>query len=89
MAMLRRAAAGVDVRLTSEFGAPTDTKEAICFALIGWHTAHGLPGHDTQLHRRSRGARPGRDRARSRHRCGCPSRCEPLRAALRLGRAGA
>ena len=44
MAMLRARVAGVDVRLTSEFGAPTDTKEAICFALIGWHTAHGLPG---------------------------------------------
>jgi anhydro-N-acetylmuramic acid kinase len=44
MAALRQRAAGVDVRLTSEFGAPTDTKEAICFALIGWHTAHGLPG---------------------------------------------
>jgi anhydro-N-acetylmuramic acid kinase len=44
MAMLRERAAGVDVRLVSEFGAPVDTKEAICFALIGWHTAHGLPG---------------------------------------------
>jgi anhydro-N-acetylmuramic acid kinase len=44
MAMLRERAAGVEVRLTSEFGAPTDTKEAICFALIGWHTVHGLPG---------------------------------------------
>ena len=44
MAMLRERAMGVEVRLTSEFGAPTDTKEAICFALIGWHTAHGLPG---------------------------------------------
>jgi anhydro-N-acetylmuramic acid kinase len=44
MAALRERAIGVDVRLTSEFGAPTDTKEAICFALIGWHTAHGLPG---------------------------------------------
>jgi anhydro-N-acetylmuramic acid kinase len=43
MAMLRQRAAGVDVRLTDELGAPTDTKEAICFALIGWHTAHGLP----------------------------------------------
>jgi anhydro-N-acetylmuramic acid kinase len=44
MRMLRDAARGIDVRLISEFGAPTDTKEAICFALIGWHTIHGLPG---------------------------------------------
>ncbi|MFN8622341.1 MAG: anhydro-N-acetylmuramic acid kinase [Chloroflexota bacterium] len=44
MAELRARASGVDVRLTSEFGAPTDTKEAILFALIGWHTWHGLPG---------------------------------------------
>jgi anhydro-N-acetylmuramic acid kinase len=35
------------VRLTTsaEFGAPTETKEAIAFALIGWQTAHGLPGN--------------------------------------------
>ena len=44
MGQLRERARGVSVRLTSEFGAPTDTKEAILFALIGWHTAHGLPG---------------------------------------------
>ncbi len=44
MGMLREAATGIDVRLVSEFGAPTDTKEAICFALIGWHTIHGLAG---------------------------------------------
>lgn len=44
MGMLRAAARDIDVRLISDFGAPTDTKEAICFALIGWHTAHGLPG---------------------------------------------
>ncbi len=44
MGMLRDACTGVDVRLSSEFGAPTDTKEAILFALIGWHTVHGLRG---------------------------------------------
>ncbi|MBM0224917.1 anhydro-N-acetylmuramic acid kinase [Micromonospora sp. ATA51] len=44
MAMLRERLAGVRVTTTAEFGAPTDTKEAVAFALIGWHTAHGLPG---------------------------------------------
>jgi anhydro-N-acetylmuramic acid kinase len=24
---------------------PADTKEAVAFALIGWATAHGLPGN--------------------------------------------
>ena len=40
------------MRLTSEFGAPTDTKEAICFALIGWHTVPRAGGHHPQLYRR-------------------------------------
>ena len=44
MAMLRERAEGVTITTTAEHGAPTDTKEAIAFALIGWHTAHGLPG---------------------------------------------
>jgi anhydro-N-acetylmuramic acid kinase len=44
MGMLRQACAGAEVRLSSDFGAPTDTKEAILFALIGWHTVHGLRG---------------------------------------------
>ena len=44
MAMLRKRLTGVDLTTTAEFGAPTDTKEAVAFALIGWHTAHGLPG---------------------------------------------
>ncbi len=44
MGMLRDAADGISVRLISDFGSPTDTKEAICFALVGWHTAHGLAG---------------------------------------------
>jgi anhydro-N-acetylmuramic acid kinase len=44
MRMLRESVEGIAVRTTKEFGIPTDTKEAILFALIGWHTAHGLPG---------------------------------------------
>ena len=44
MAMLAERLPGVRLTTTAEFGAPTDTKEAIAFALIGWHTAHGLPG---------------------------------------------
>lgn len=41
---LRAALSGVTVSLSDEYGAPTDDKEAIAFALIGWCTAHGLPG---------------------------------------------
>ncbi|MFC4536033.1 anhydro-N-acetylmuramic acid kinase [Sphaerisporangium dianthi] len=44
MAGLRRALPGVTFRLSDEYGAPADGKEAIAFALIGWHTVHGLPG---------------------------------------------
>jgi len=44
VAMLRERLPGVSIRPSSEFGAPTDAKEAIAFALIGWHTAHGLAG---------------------------------------------
>jgi anhydro-N-acetylmuramic acid kinase len=44
MAMLAGQLPGVRLTTTAEFGAPTDTKEAIAFALLGWHTAHGLPG---------------------------------------------
>ncbi len=44
MAMLAARLPGVRLTTTAEFGAPTDTKEAIAFALLGWHTAHGLPG---------------------------------------------
>lgn len=43
MAMLRERLPGVTIRPSTDFGAPTDAKEAIAFALIGWHTAHGLP----------------------------------------------
>ena len=41
---LTRALPGVRVTTTDRLGAPADTKEAILFALIGWHTLHGLPG---------------------------------------------
>jgi anhydro-N-acetylmuramic acid kinase len=41
---LRDALPSVSVMLSDEFGAPADEKEAIAFALIGWCTAHGLPG---------------------------------------------
>lgn len=44
MAMLRERLPDVPVQLSDAYGAPADTKEAIVFALIGWHTAHGLPG---------------------------------------------
>lgn len=37
--------ADVPLMQTDQFGAPSDTKEAIAFALIGWCTAHGLPGN--------------------------------------------
>ena len=43
MAMLRDCLVGVRVRTSADFGAPTDIKEAIAFALIGWLTVHGLP----------------------------------------------
>ncbi len=41
---LRRALPGVVITQSDEYGAPADDKEAIAFALIGWCTAHGLPG---------------------------------------------
>jgi anhydro-N-acetylmuramic acid kinase len=43
MAGLRRALPDVSIVTSDEFGAPSDAKEAIAFALIGWLTAHGLP----------------------------------------------
>jgi len=43
MAGLARELPGVRLVLSDEFGAPSDAKEAIAFALIGWLTAHGLP----------------------------------------------
>lgn len=41
--MLGRRLPGVEVVTSDSLGAPTDLKEAIAFALIGWHTLHGLP----------------------------------------------
>ena len=35
----------VDVLTTDRLGVPSDVKEAVAFALIGWATAHGLPGN--------------------------------------------
>ncbi|GIH13887.1 anhydro-N-acetylmuramic acid kinase [Rugosimonospora africana] len=45
MAMLASRLSGVRLTTTAEFGAPTATKEAIAFALVGWQTAHGLAGN--------------------------------------------
>lgn len=44
MAGLARELPGVTIVPSDDFGAPADAKEAIAFALIGWLTAHGLPG---------------------------------------------
>lgn len=41
---LRRALPSVTIVSSDEYGAPADDKEAIAFALIGWCSAHGLPG---------------------------------------------
>jgi len=40
---LRKGLPGVEVVLSDELGVPTDSKEAILFALIGWCTLHGVP----------------------------------------------
>ncbi|GAA5179972.1 anhydro-N-acetylmuramic acid kinase [Rugosimonospora acidiphila] len=47
MAMLAKRLPGVRLTTTAEFGAPTATKEAIAFALLGWQTANGLPGNSS------------------------------------------
>jgi anhydro-N-acetylmuramic acid kinase len=36
---------GVEMLTTDRLGVPSDVKEAVAFALIGWATAHGLPGN--------------------------------------------
>jgi anhydro-N-acetylmuramic acid kinase len=44
MRRLREVAPGVRVGTTAELGLPSRAKEAYAFALIGYLTAHGLPG---------------------------------------------
>jgi len=44
MAALRRELPGVAVRTSDELGVPSQAKEALAFAVLGWHTWHGLPG---------------------------------------------
>jgi anhydro-N-acetylmuramic acid kinase len=41
---IRAALPGVEVVTTEDLSVPTDGKEAILFAVIGWCTLHGLPG---------------------------------------------
>jgi anhydro-N-acetylmuramic acid kinase len=43
MRELALALPGVWVAPTDEVGLPSDAKEAVAFAVLGWHTAHGLP----------------------------------------------
>ncbi|MEV6007240.1 anhydro-N-acetylmuramic acid kinase [Streptomyces sp. NPDC051976] len=43
MAELARELPGVRVAPSDEVGLPADAKEAVAFAVLGWHTAHGLP----------------------------------------------
>src|SRR5665647_1858986 len=40
---IRNALPGVEVVTTEDLSVPTDGKEAILFAVIGWCTLHGLP----------------------------------------------
>ncbi|MFI9484959.1 anhydro-N-acetylmuramic acid kinase [Promicromonospora sp. NPDC052451] len=44
MAALREELPGVAVRTSDELGVPSQAKEALAFAVLGWHTWHGLPG---------------------------------------------
>ncbi|WP_209310594.1 anhydro-N-acetylmuramic acid kinase [Streptomyces spiramenti] len=44
-AAIRRRLPGIRPAPSEEFGVPSDAKEAVAFALIGWLTAHGLPGN--------------------------------------------
>jgi anhydro-N-acetylmuramic acid kinase len=46
MRRLASALDGVELVRSDELGAPTDTKEAIAFALIGWCTLHGVPANE-------------------------------------------
>ncbi|MGW4569503.1 anhydro-N-acetylmuramic acid kinase, partial [Streptomyces sp. NPDC004561] len=51
--LLRERLAGIPVRSSDELGLPAAAKEAYAFAVLGFLTAHGLPGTDP----RSTGAR--------------------------------
>jgi anhydro-N-acetylmuramic acid kinase len=44
MAALRAELPGVAVRTSDELGVPSQAKEALAFAVLGWHTWYGLPG---------------------------------------------
>ncbi|MDR7383271.1 anhydro-N-acetylmuramic acid kinase [Promicromonospora iranensis] len=44
MAALREELPGVAVRTSDELGVPSQAKEALAFAVLGWHTWYGLPG---------------------------------------------
>ncbi|WP_432014370.1 anhydro-N-acetylmuramic acid kinase [Streptomyces cucumeris] len=44
MAALDRALAGIALRCSDDLGLPADAKEAYAFAVLGFLTAHGLPG---------------------------------------------
>jgi anhydro-N-acetylmuramic acid kinase len=44
MAALRAELPGVTVRISDELGVPSQAKEALAFAVLGWHTWYGLPG---------------------------------------------
>ncbi|GIH11712.1 anhydro-N-acetylmuramic acid kinase [Rhizocola hellebori] len=45
MAMVRSRLDGINVVTSGTLGVPSDAKEAIAFALLGYFTAHGLPGN--------------------------------------------
>lgn len=44
MTALRAELPGVTVRTSDELGVPSQAKEALAFAVLGWHTWYGLPG---------------------------------------------
>ena len=44
MAALQQELPGVAVRTSDELGVPSQAKEALAFAVLGWHTWYGLPG---------------------------------------------